>query len=400
MTCNKPIAHRELILNCVICSEIHHCACLKMTSTYYKNKKQDLQKSWRCPSCENITNRRNRDTPIGKQTGQLNFNKQMSIDDKRADDSNSITNQESITLDKFSQILNTTLDKKLEEHKQITIREITHTLQNTIKIEVQNAIQKLKEDMIQSTKILQDKQTDITKNINSLTTTIQKLEADNENLKEEIKQIQNIVNKQHNSPQPKEDHARKIVMYGLREYSEENEYHLHQRILNVFHNIVHVDLTGYIEDQIRIGKKGYQRPIVIEILSKNMTNYLLENAHCFKNTGLAISRYLNDEALELRKRLQEQARHARQNGRHAIIRNNRLFIDGKLTVSYHEHHVGMGTAQPPSQISQPHQRPSSTNTTQDSSAATEHFSTISETHCTSATINHSQHNFRHSTNTQ
>lgn len=92
-----------------------------------------------------------------------------------------------------------------------------------------------------------------------------------------------------------------IVLYGLEEFRYEDENELHDRIVNIFYDVIGIDLTGYIEDVCRIGKRGNRRALKIEILSKRVTKYILGNVKFFKNTGLWISEYLNENGLERRK---------------------------------------------------------------------------------------------------
>lgn len=101
------------------------------------------------------------------------------------------------------------------------------------------------------------------------------------------------------------ENCKKIVLYGLEEYPE-YETDLYNRVISVFRNILEVDLTGYIEELSRLGRKGYKRPLVIEIISKRMTKYILQNKHYFRNTGLAISEYLCRDEMESRRKLRDQ----------------------------------------------------------------------------------------------
>lgn len=125
------------------------------------------------------------------------------------------------------------------------------------------------------------------------------------------------------------DKQKKFVLYGLQETYDEDEYNLNYRIINVFKDLFNVDLTGYIEESTRIGKKGNRRPLIVELISKNMTKYILQNVAYLRNTGLYISEYLDENGRNNRKKAQEILRNARKNGRHAIIRNNKIIIDGK-----------------------------------------------------------------------
>lgn len=145
------------------------------------------------------------------------------------------------------------------------------------------------------------------------------------------KQIQDLRKHDHNSVKVL-DNTKKIVLYGLNEYYQEAEYDLHGRIINTFHEILDINITGYLEEVKRIGKfrPRQQRPVVIELISKRCTKYILQNAKQFRNTGLAVCEYLDEQSLQTRKKLREGLILARKSGHHAIIRNNSLIVNGNV----------------------------------------------------------------------
>ncbi|KAJ2937189.1 hypothetical protein O0L34_g19063 [Tuta absoluta] len=152
-------------------------------------------------------------------------------------------------------------------------------------------------------------------------------ETENQKLRKEIEEI-----KAQKPQKLSEDHSKKIMIYGLNEYYGETEEELHDRVIAAFREILNVNLIGYIESTTRIGRKGNRRPLAVEILSKCMTKYLIENKEFFKNTGLAIAEYLDDLSITKRKKLLEILKMERNNGNHAIIRDNVLYINGKKYV--------------------------------------------------------------------
>ncbi|KAL4704978.1 hypothetical protein ACJJTC_005464 [Scirpophaga incertulas] len=240
--CKQTIRYDNEILKCVGCLKKYHYACLNITSAYYLDNMFELKKSWKCPSCQNVTNRRarNDDTPVRKHYLGLN-DTTMSVDGSIIEDTNkqNPTNYlDSSTVD--------TLDFTLED--------------NT---------------MLAKISLLLDKKL------------------------------------------------------------EENKISILTEIKHALDDILNVDLTGYVEELTRIGRKNLpRRPIVIELTSKSMVKYLLQNSRFFRNTGLSISEYLDEAALQARKHLQLHLRAARNDGHHAIIRDNKLIIDGKIVHTY------------------------------------------------------------------
>lgn len=80
----------------------------------------------------------------------------------------------------------------------------------------------------------------------------------------------------------------------------------------------------------RVGRKvTNNRPLVIELLSKRMTRYIVSSSQCFQGTGLGVSEFLDAKSRKDRAQMREELIKAGQNGHHAIIRNNQLYIDGK-----------------------------------------------------------------------
>jgi hypothetical protein len=130
-----------------------------------------------------------------------------------------------------------------------------------------------------------------------------------------------VTEPQKKQPQnPPVENSRMLVLYGLDETRFETESLVHNRVINAFFDITQVDLTGYIEDLVRIGHRGRRRPLKIELLSKRMTRYLLSNVKMFRNTGLWISPLLDENGLQERKSLREKQRDHR-------IKNRQSFED-------------------------------------------------------------------------
>lgn len=61
-----------------------------------------------------------------------------------------------------------------------------------------------------------------------------------------------------------------------------------------------------------------------------MAKYIINSSTYFHGTGLFISEFLDANARKYRAQMREELFKARKNGSHAIIRNNHLYIDGKL----------------------------------------------------------------------
>jgi hypothetical protein len=217
------------------------------------------------------------------------------------------------------------LDEKLETYKQNMISEIKSIIQS----EINSAINHFKADILQRTEAISSEQTRMKSDILDLTEKIQTMETENKNLETDLKNIRTtILSHKSLTNTPADTTGKKIVLHGLEEMYGETELDLQERLLHIFRDIMNTNLYGYIEDLRRIGKRGNKRPLVIELLSKSMTRYLLQNSEYFQNTGLSITEYLDEESLKIRRNLKNALSEARRVGKHAIIRNNKLIING------------------------------------------------------------------------
>lgn len=135
------------------------------------------------------------------------------------------------------------------------------------------------------------------------------------------------------------EHSKRFVLYGLNECEQESELVLVDLIQRIFCDIYNIDLTGQIEEIRRMGRRGTRRPVLIELLSKRMTKYITENSNYLKNTGLFASQFLDPDSLRDRNVLRGKLKEARQRGQHAVMRNNKLFINGRevnLSPAHHD----------------------------------------------------------------
>lgn len=129
-----------------------------------------------------------------------------------------------------------------------------------------------------------------------------------------------------------ENNCKKIVLYGFPEYYKEPDYDQQCRLIDICYEKLNIDLTGYIEETYRLGRNyNRNRPLVIELISKRMAKYIVENKHCLQGTRLFLSEFLDENERMERKEMREEMLRARKKGLYAIIRNNQLFIEGKRT---------------------------------------------------------------------
>lgn len=345
-------------LVCYYCQDKYDLQCSNITIDLFKSMTPEHKKIWQCQACRcKALKTGNIDTPLRLQdhkktnppnspqdnTGNNNvtirkkttiFSNDTSITDESSllgdtmmhhEDSDINVNMNmdispTISLENLSEII----IQRLKENNKCIISE----LQNTIQVEINKAITKLKQDIEGKTDFLYKQNDKKTQEIEEINKKIEKLSDENEALKNEINTMKFLPP----TKQVKEtdNNCKKIVIYGFSEFYNESETELHNRLIEMFYEILQVDLNGYIEETKRIGRLTTKsRPLIVELLSKKMTRYIVENSHYFQGTNIHVSEFLNENARKERKLLREEMLRARRNGQYAVIRNNKLFIDGK-----------------------------------------------------------------------
>jgi ribosomal protein S8 len=352
--CKKTITDR-CFLHCSNCKDDYCLQCANAEKRFFNTMSPERKSKWACVPCKvkqskgntvfgrqnlpltktNVNNKKtDRDLIITTRSQQKLANMPMANDDN--DDSivsqlgntmctpNDIRDNVNIcTIDQISHLL----DTKLEQYKTLIISELKSEMRSLIQHEIHDITSNLKVEIKENMTCLTSKQNALTYEIDQLHSKIATMENEQKKLKNEIQNLQNG----HNmiSQKPTEDTCKKIVLYGLNESRRENEDELYRKISYVFRDILNVNLEGYIEDLHRLGKRGNRRPIVIELISKRMTKFILDNYRRFKETGLVISRYLDGEGINTRRELIVLLQEARNQGKNAVIRNNKLLINGK-----------------------------------------------------------------------
>lgn len=336
----------KMFLTCSFCGNHYDLDCAGVSEKrFYNTMTTDHKNKWKCPACVCMTRKQiNSNTPakpsvpgtsydeadkinvtlrqkpsrqitnnnslidldVDEITGhtqesQLQQNNSMSFSTPTTSQGNSTTDM--ITLEKFSKLLDSKLDSKFESIKASILADI----KDIIKSEINNAVTKLKQDTEQTHIVIKNEQKD-------LSGQIKKIDEKIRNIKNKLEDLES---------------SKKIVLYGLNETYNENNYTLYDRVSQVFGDIMDININPYIEEIRRIGKRGNRRPLEIEFMSKRVTRHIIENSKCFRNTGLAVEAFITGEKLQERNTLKQKLQEARHNGSHAVIRNNRLYINGK-----------------------------------------------------------------------
>lgn len=356
--CKQKIQNKEC-LTCTLCKHTYDLECANvLKERFYSSMTIEQKKAWKCQTCRSkMPKTDNTNTPIrlhDRESAQListpteisnitirkcstNTKNYSMISDNsilgdtlytegRTTAQNTETQTENIL-----QTLNEIIIQRLQENNKLIILE----LKDTIKAEINKAISQLRKETEQKTNALTKQNGQIKDDIKRLSSEINNLKAENEELRTKISGLSTTnTSTDHLQPPPIipciDTNDKKIVLYGLIEYYNEPEYELHARIVDLFHDTMQLNITGYIEDMYRLGRNSNKnRPLVIELLSKRITKYIKSNSHCFQGTTIYISDYLDINAQKERQQLKEKMIAARKQGLHAVIRRNQLYIQGK-----------------------------------------------------------------------
>lgn len=352
--CLQTIPDRTYLC-CSICKENYDLDCANVSIQRFCNTMSVTNKnSWKCQKCYcNMPKKDNTNTParaqqpnpseegkpaavtvsnitLRKRAHNLQISTTYSDDDDISVLGDTQINSATISYQQFEILL----DNKLETMKS----SILTNIKNIMKIEISKAISDLKKDIQPTITTLTDTQNNHELQINCLNNYIDELRRKTSQIQTELIALtQQATNRKadyqvtgtkldlYNNTNTQ----RKIVLYGLRSEPWENEQRLYERIIYIFRDVLNMDLEGHVDDIKRLGKKG---PLLIEFLSKKTTQDILKSNYLFKNTGLNISSYMDENARSKRKMLITILIEARKNGQKANIIDNELYIDGKKQV--------------------------------------------------------------------
>lgn len=343
LACNRQIGSGEL-LTCSACRGTYHYSCVNITSALFREKQLELKCNWKCPSCNNITRRKTDNTPARSRVNNMMQDIDMSFtsetdvtnivgDSQIIDTPTNFINQsaaiydtESISLSKFRLILK----QELHDMKLSITSEITQNVSSTLSQQINNAIIGIQGQISGNNETLKSKQNEINVQILSMDAKIQNLEKENRTLTTDIEKLRIKLDKETKSEDPINIlSTKKIVLYGLQEYEDEDENQLIYRLSDIFYDIMRVNIEPYVEKVVRLGKRGYKRPIEIEFLSRRFTNNILDNKDYFYNTGLFIGEFKSAEEMKSFRELNQILWEYRKKGQHAFIRKNKLYVNGQ-----------------------------------------------------------------------
>ncbi|CAG5021899.1 unnamed protein product [Parnassius apollo] len=134
--CENSIERNEL-LGCILCKGTYHYMCLNITSAKFMGNYQKFKRSWKCPTCTNLTERRSRndDTPVKVNCGDslpsdvINMSSDnMQVNELPPSDfehrGGKKQNTSTFSLEEFGKLLDDKLDTKLQNTRHSLASEI------------------------------------------------------------------------------------------------------------------------------------------------------------------------------------------------------------------------------------------------------------------------------------
>lgn len=305
----------------------------------------ETKKTWKCQTCRSkIPKSGNINTllrPRDPEPNQDDHDIQniqnkcinASINSSNSDDQSFLGDTQTLTEPKLTlQSLSQVIYTKLEENNKHIISE----LKNVIQMEIHKAVTNLRNELKEDTSALYKENNNRRADIELLNSKMKDLERENKKLQKQIEDLETKITKEDSTAYTRtqnipENKDKKIVIYGFAEYFKESDSELHSRVMDMFNEILHLNTMGYIEDISRVGRRNNRnRPLVVELISKRMVNYILQNCHYFQGTGVSVSEFLDAEERQTRAQMRKKMLLARKKGLHAIIRGNKLQIEGKI----------------------------------------------------------------------
>lgn len=252
--CNRQIERKELI-NCSTCRHSHHIRCGNITTADYREHAEQLKRTWRCVSCVNSSRRsRNNDTPIRPTT--ITSPDKLSASNNGGFESSQVEHDISVLLSSVStpstpeQNISISyadfgklLDSKLSVIEASLTKNIILNIKETIKSEINSAINQLKEDFTQTTDFLTAEQKDLKNNIKVTNDKLKTLETEKMQLQRELTEVGNRLR-----VLEKASRSCNLELHCIPEHKQEN-------LLNIMRNICSTIGKPLLEQNISFARR-------------------------------------------------------------------------------------------------------------------------------------------------
>lgn len=175
------------------------------------------------------------------------------------------------------------------------------------------------------------------KKIDKLQEELTETKKENKEIKEKVRRAEQKIEEQERRIQTLEREIRKknIIIYGVKEEENETEQIRKEKIKEVLKKIeIPIDISKEIQQIYRMGKQevigGKSRPILVELTTEKKRADIFKDSKKLKGTDIWIAEDYSKMVQEIRKSLIPFLKDARNNGCKAIIRYDKLIVNGKM----------------------------------------------------------------------
>ena len=116
------------------------------------------------------------------------------------------------------------------------------------------------------------------------------------------------------------------MIFGLKEYDNENKLDTYYRVMDLFALVLHVNLMEHqIDNLYWLGKRNHIRPLLIKFTSTLTKDYIMERTSIFKGSTI---RKENDYKFEtrLKRKLVKYIGEARGRGKYVVLVGDKLKV--------------------------------------------------------------------------
>lgn len=164
--------------------------------------------------------------------------------------------------------------------------------------------------------------------IDAFVAEIKQMKEENMRLKERMREQEDKIEKLE-----REIRSKNIVIKGIMDEEKESEEKMREKV-NIVMGKIGIDIRENedIDEMRRIGryKINETRPIKVSLIKKDTKTKILRNAKHLKGTDIWIDEDYPKQIQEERKALLPQLKEARAKGHRAVMKYNRLIIDGEI----------------------------------------------------------------------
>ncbi|XP_065662726.1 uncharacterized protein LOC136085353 [Hydra vulgaris] len=210
------------------------------------------------------------------------------------------------------------ISTKLDEQKKGILTETAILLKNQEKI--------FTDILSANLKIITDRLDKLENEFNKNKSKFAIVEKDISGLKENI-EIGNLKNKFNYLE--KRSRQNNLRIDGLTELPTETWNDRANELKNIFINKLGISEEIIVERAYRIGKikeDKSPRTMIVKLLDFQNKNKILTSAKKLKGTGIFINEDFSNETMEIRKKLWEEVKRLRKEGKYAIIKYDKIFV--------------------------------------------------------------------------